>query len=134
MHRAIIDTNLWVSFLIGKTFYKLKHLLIQGVITPIFSPQLLDELTTVTQRPKLQKYFQPDKVQELLLFLNEISDIIEPHSTINLCRDPKVNFLLALAQDSKADFLVTGDQDLLILQQIGQTKILTYQDLLSIIS
>jgi putative PIN family toxin of toxin-antitoxin system len=134
MHRAIIDTNLWVSFLIGKTFYKLKHLLIQGVITPIFSPQLLDELTTVTQRPKLQKYFQPDKVQELLLFLNEISDIIEPHSTINLCRDPKDNFLLALAQDSKADFLVTGDQDLLILQQIGQTKILTYQDLLSIIS
>lgn len=81
MHRAIIDTNLWVSFLIGKTFGKLKYLLIQGVITPIFSPQLLDELTTVTQRPKLQKYFQPDKVQELLLFLNEISDIIEPHST-----------------------------------------------------
>ncbi len=44
----------------------------------------------------------------------------------------KDKYLLALAKDSQADFLITGDQDLLILQQFGITKIVTYQQFLVI--
>jgi predicted nucleic acid-binding protein len=49
-----------------------------------------------------------------------------------LCRDPKDNFLLNLAIDSKADYLVTGDDDLLILDRVENTKIIKMKDFLEI--
>lgn len=44
-------------------------------------------------------------------------------STVELSRDAKDNYLLALAMDAEADYLVTGDDDLLVLERIGKTKI-----------
>ncbi|WP_209444223.1 putative toxin-antitoxin system toxin component, PIN family [Pedobacter borealis] len=46
-------------------------------------------------------------------------------SKIEICRDAKDNFLLSLAVDGKADFLLTGDQDLLMIEKIGKTNIKT---------
>ncbi len=134
MYRVIIDTNIWISFLIGKQFTSMKELLITAIIQPIFSVQLLDELLITTQKPKLQKYFQKDKVDNLMIFLKEIGEIIESQSIVSDCRDPKDNYLLALAKDSNADFLITGDQDLLVLEVFNQTGIVTYQDFLKIIN
>lgn len=134
MYRVIIDTNIWISFLIGKQFTSMKELLITAIIQPIFSVQLLDELLITTQKPKLQKYFQKDRVDNLMIFLKEIGEIIESQSIVSDCRDPKDNYLLALAKDSNADFLITGDQDLLVLEVFNQTGIVTYQDFLKIIN
>ena len=130
--KVIIDTNFWISFLIGKQLASLKYLLIEKTLVPIFYPQLLNEINLVTKRPKLQKHFPESKVQELLELLSIIGLCIETKSKINICRDAKDNYLLALAKDSQADFLITGDQDLLILQQFGITKIVTYQQFLVI--
>lgn len=126
--KVIIDTNLWISFLIGKELIGLKSLLIDKTVQPVFSQQLFDEIRLVTQKPKLQKYFPPEKVQELLKFLTIIGLSFEIKSKVNCCRDAKDNYLLALAKDSQAYFLITGDQDLLILQQFETTKIVTYQE------
>ena len=52
-------------------------------------------------------------------------DLIEVESTVTICRDPKDNFLLELAKDGKADYLLTGDKDLLELKKFGKTKIQT---------
>ena len=101
--KVIIDTNLWISFLIGKQLSSLKSLLVEGTIQPVFSQQLLDEITLVTQRPKLQKYFLSEKVVELIVFLKAIGLCIEIRSQVSVCRDLKDNYLLALAQDSQAD-------------------------------
>jgi uncharacterized protein len=51
-------------------------------------------------------------------------------SEVSLCRDEDDNFLLALAKDSKADFLITGDKDLLVLKQFENTSILTLTEFL----
>ena len=126
--KAIIDTNLWISFLIGKQLRSLKPLLVEQTIQPILSEQLLQEIALVTQRPKLQKYFPQSKVNELIDFLKIIGLLIDIRSEVSLCRDEKDNYLLALAKDSQADFLVTGDKDLLVLQQFESTKILNYQE------
>jgi predicted nucleic acid-binding protein len=42
---------------------------------------------------------------------------------------PKITILLNLAVDSNADFLITGDQDLLELKKIANAKILTFREL-----
>ena len=126
--KVIIDTNLWISFLIRKQLKSLKSLLVEQTIQPILSEQLLQEIALVTQRPKLQKYFPQSKVNELIDFLQIIGLSIDIRSEVSLCRDEKDNYLLALAKDSQADFLVTGDKDLLVLQQFESTKIVTYQE------
>ena len=57
------------------------------------------------------------------LFVNITSEVL-------FCRDPKDNYLLALAKDSDANFLVTGDQDLLVIAKFENTEIVTYQEFL----
>ena len=132
--KVIIDTNLWISFLIGKQLKSLKPLLVEQTIQPILSEQLLQEISLVSQRPKLQKYFPQSKVNELIDFLKIIGLSIDIRSEVLLCRDEKDNYLLALAKDSQADFLITGDKDLLVLQQFELTKIVTYQQFFQEIS
>lgn len=132
--KTIIDTNLWISFLIGKQLASLKPLLTSRKVQPILTKQLIDELILVTKRPKLRKYFDTQKVQELLKFLEVIGLFVEIKSDVSICRDAKDNFLLSLAIDSQADYLITGDVDLLVIKQIGETKIVTYQQFLNLIN
>lgn len=128
--KVIIDTNLWISFLIGKELAKLKELIVDRTIQVVLCEQIIEEINLVTQRPKLQKYFPATKVQELLELLRIIGLWIEVTSEVSICRDPKDNYLLALAKDSEANFLITGDGDLLSLVNFEGTEISTYKDFL----
>ena len=56
--------------------------------------------------------------------------MINTTSEVFICRDAKDNYLLGLAKDSDANFLVTGDQDLLVIAKFENTEIVTYQELL----
>lgn len=123
--RLVIDTNLWISFLISNRLRKLDTLLLSEKLRFLFSKELLDEVNSTMAKPKLQKYFSVNALEEMLLNLERYIDIIEVKSTTNVCRDPKDNFLLALSRDGKADYLITGDKDLLELKKFGKTKIVT---------
>jgi uncharacterized protein len=111
--RVIFDTNIWISFLIGKKLASMKDHISSGNITIITSPQLIEEIRQVTGREKLKKYFPKRAVTELLELLEVIAENIDPQPKHFICRDAKDNFLLDLIDGSKADYLVTGDKDLL---------------------
>lgn len=128
--RVIIDTNLWISFLLTKDFSKFDSIIADNQITILFSEELIDEILEVTQRVKFRKYFKLDDVESFLLKIKLRSAFIDVISVINKCRDSKDNFLLSLAIDGNATHLLTGDKDLLILKKIGQTKILTITEYL----
>lgn len=128
--RVIIDTNLWISFLLTKDFSKFDSIIADNEITLIFSEELIDEILEVTQRIKFRKYFKLDDVESFLLKIKLRSAFIDVISVINKCRDSKDNFLLSLAIDGNATHLLTGDKDLLILKKFGQTKILTITEYL----
>lgn len=128
--RVVIDTNLWISFLLTKDFSKLDVMLYEQKVVLLFSNELLEEFLEVTSRPKFKKYFSPENVQHLLQQIHLYSEFIEVTSDIRLCRDEKDNFLLSLAKDGKATHLITGDKDLLELDKIGKTKIVTMADYL----
>jgi putative PIN family toxin of toxin-antitoxin system len=119
--RVILDTNLWISFLISKNYRSLDTHLLQGKVTLLFSEELLSEFLAVTQRPKFVKYFSDKDVAKLLEMMDNFGEVVEVTSELKLCRDEKDNFLLNLALDSQADFLVSGDSDLLILEQVEKT-------------
>ncbi|HSM48260.1 MAG TPA: putative toxin-antitoxin system toxin component, PIN family, partial [Draconibacterium sp.] len=103
VHRVIIDTNLWISFLITKQFLFLDQLFEFGKLQLLLSQELLDEFLEVTGRPKLKKYFETADVERLIEILIQNAEIIEVTSRVVQCRDLNDNFLLALARDGKAD-------------------------------
>jgi uncharacterized protein len=123
--RLVIDTNLWISFLISDRQRRLDSLLYLGKIRLLFSAELLDEINATVTKPKLKKYFSENAMEEMLLNLETYIELIEVKSTVKVCRDTKDNFLLALSKDGKADYLITGDKDLLDIAKFGKTEILT---------
>ena len=65
---------------------------------------------------------------KLVAFLNRKAELIKASSVVDACRDPKDNFLLALAKDGNADYLITGDLDLRTMKKFGNTKIVSLSD------
>jgi uncharacterized protein len=131
--RLIIDTNLWISFLITKDYKQLDNLLKTGRIKILFSLESLEEFLSVVNRPKFKKYFSKADIEEMYDLFDFYGETIDVTSSVDLCRDSKDNFLLSLAKDSKADYLITGDKDLLDLKKIRKTKIITITDYLKTI-
>lgn len=129
-NRIILDTNLWISFLISKDLSKLDSLLFDKKIVLIFSEELLDEFLEVTKRPKFKKYFSKTDIETIVNSIDEFAEFVTVKSKINSCRDPKDNFLLSLAKDGKANFLLTGDADLLEIGVFENTSIQTISDYL----
>ncbi len=123
--KVIFDTNVWISFLIGKRLSAIEQYISDKSITIVTTEQLLEEIRIVTSREKLRKYFPRKSVGELLHFLDIIAEKVDIKPTHFINRDPKDNFLLDLIDFSKADYLVTGDKDLLLLNPFKTAQILT---------
>jgi putative PIN family toxin of toxin-antitoxin system len=131
--RVIIDTNVLIISLIGKSTPKLADLLVERKFVLLFSDELYSELIEVVKRPKFKKLFTEENVLTLFDLLDSIKEIVAIKSKINICRDKNDNFLLNLAVDGKADFLITEDFDLLDIIKINNTKILKYKQFVALI-
>ena len=117
------------AFLIGKRLSGLKQTLIQSSVQLIFAEQNIEELKIVTSRPKFEKYFKKNDVNDLIDLIYTIGVVEEIPEEPQVCRDSKDNFLLALSEKSKADYLVTGDSDLLIIGKYKNTQIISIEQL-----
>ncbi|HML56827.1 MAG TPA: putative toxin-antitoxin system toxin component, PIN family [Ferruginibacter sp.] len=106
--RIIIDTNLWISFLITKDFTKLDEIIFSRKGILVFSQELLDEFLEVASRPKLRRFFSTSDIEEFLETIDEYASFVKVYTKVEVCRDPKDNFLLSLSVDGKADFLLTA--------------------------
>ncbi len=131
--RVVLDSNVVVSALLlsdsvpRQAFDKpLDH----GEI--IISTPVLLELAEVLARDKLNKYLtEQDRMRFLVALLKE-SELVAITEQINDCRDPNDNKFLELAVCGNADVLVTGDDDLLVLNPFRRIAIMTPRDFLSI--
>ena len=124
--RIIIDTNLWISFLIGlKSSPAVRNILTDGTVSIVMTDILRQEIMTVASRPKFARYFAPEACDRLLAFLRARSEDYPLGDVPQRCRDPKDDYLLELARVADADILVTGDKDLTDLLQFGRCQIMT---------
>lgn len=127
MHKIILDTNLWIKFLLSGGLEAIEILLEEERIEIIVSHELIKEIEDVTARPKFAKVINPHKTRAIKQFIKNYATYVTSSSNINVSRDPKDDFLLALAIDSSADFIITGDKDLLVLNPFKKTQIVSYQ-------
>ncbi len=123
--RIVIDTNIFIYFLISNKFMLIDSKIKSNKVKLLFSQELLEEFLEVVKRPKFRKYFSEKQIENLLSSINRIAELINVKSNVKLCRDSKDNFLLNLCIDGDADYLITGDEDLLVLKKVNKTKIIT---------
>lgn len=126
--RVVIDTGVWVSFLIGKILKKLGNYLKKENFVILFSDELFEELMDVLHRPKLKKYIKEEQILEIMGVIYSKADWIDIKDKTDICRDEKDNFLLDLANNGKADYLITGDEDLLVIKEFEGTKIINFRE------
>lgn len=134
--RAVVDTNLVVSALVfarGRTF-KLRTGWQAGQFDPLVSRSTATELLRVLAYPKFQ-LSEAEREELLADYLPYCTTVRMPSRlpTVPACRDPfDVPFLeLAIAGD--ADYLVTGDKDLLSLAKRFPVAIVTVETFLTLL-
>lgn len=132
--RIILDTNWYVSATINRTSRRrLFSLLTNPELTIVYSSDLIKEYEKVMARDKFKKYVRPNQIKRFIeLVLTRLVEI-EVKSIIEESRDISDNYLLGLSVDSNADYLVTGDPDLLVLGNIERTIILNMADFLIVL-
>ena len=98
---------------------------LDGRIELITSPALLAELASVLARPRLRRYLSIDEAERFVADLAGVTSLTvdppPPHPAV--CRDPADDYLVALAHSANADAVVTGDLDLLSLEEPGLSVI-----------
>ncbi|MFM7578989.1 MAG: putative toxin-antitoxin system toxin component, PIN family, partial [Microcystaceae cyanobacterium] len=97
----------------------------------LFSEATFQELQTVLNRSKFDKYVSLTIRSEFMFRLKLESELIEIIEQVNLCRDLKDNQFLEVAMNGNADYLITGDQDLLVLRPFQEIQIMTVHEFLS---
>ena len=131
--RAVVDTNIFVSALLGgRTCCAIVDLIDNDAVTLVFSNPLLKEIQTVLTDKELGNISSGD-VERLFKTLERRSLIVNPGRTLDLCRDPEDNIVLEAALEGEADFLVTGDKDLLSLRSLHKTHILSPAEFIKLI-
>ena len=130
-NRVVIDTNIWISFLIGKRLSGLHRHIDSGRIKIVAFEAQLRELAAVQNRPRIRKYIPAEQAEDCLDLFCEAALFVKPDQGPSLCRDPKDDYLLFTALAAQADYLVSGDDDLLSLRNIGSTRIISFTDFAS---
>jgi putative PIN family toxin of toxin-antitoxin system len=123
--RTVIDTNIWISFLISNLLKGFDALILSGKIAIITSEEQLNEIIEVLHRPKFRKHISEDDISEFLAILYKTAKIVKTGNEIKDCRDMKDNFILEIAMAGNASVIVTGDKDLLELNPYRGKKIVT---------
>ena len=136
--RVVLDTGILIAALI--TTDTPPALIYQAWRKKCFelvtSEWQLDEFRRVSRYPKLRKFLKPAEAGSLVNGLQHQAMVLETLPTVDLSPDPDDNPVLAMAEASQAQYLVTGDKkDLLSLGALGSTRIVTarqFVDLLRI--
>ncbi len=128
--RLVVDTNIWVTYL-----FKANNLFIRRMDrllvahTLLYSENTLQELIETLQKPKLLRFLDTQNNSAFIRLYRQTGEKIKVTSNVLECRDPKDNQFLALAMDGNADFLITGDKDLLTLGVFNRVPIVPLMSL-----
>ena len=127
--RVIIDTNVYFSaFGFGGTTDEcVEHCFLKYDIDVYLSCKILSEIgikLNSTKFKSFNKFNRSDsEIGTYLSRIEKICIVYEPTNKVDICRDPKDNMILELSSEIQADYIITGDEDLLILKSFQGASI-----------
>lgn len=131
IRRIVLDTNIMVSALLFKgKLSVIVDLWKKGRIVPILSKETFGEFKTVLEYPKFSLTEQEIRaiIEEEILPYFEIEEVVDNISGI--CMDTDDDKFIACAVSASADFIVSGDKDLLDIGRYKSVKIISASELL----
>ncbi len=121
LHKLVLDTNTIISAFFwegneAELFRKIENDKAELYITG----EILKEIEDVIKRPKFSEVMRkanltPGQIIQKIISLSHL--VIAPQLNIKVCRDEKDNKIIECAQSAKADYIVSGDKDLLVLKE-----------------
>ena len=121
--RIIIDTNLWISFLIGRKLSSLLDLLSYPEFQLVISTELIEEIHDVVSRPKLAKYYSSENVNMLMKYMKDFSLLF----SALLKHSFRFDFAKAKGQKKWTMILLYGIVAICCLPMLGLVAYLLYQ-------
>jgi putative PIN family toxin of toxin-antitoxin system len=127
--RAVIDTNIIIRSVIkptgtvGPVLGRLRS----GEFKAIYSEPILDEMLAKLALPRIRKKYRigDEDVEALLSLLALRGELVHPTRSVRACRDPDDDMFIEAALEGKAEWLVTGDRDLLALEKFEGVRFVT---------
>jgi|SRR5215211_1841950 len=133
--RVVVDTGVLLSRLIRPrgTIGDVLHSLRDGRFIAVYSTPMMVEVVDVLGRLNIQtKYhIQPDDITALINLVRLRGELVVPKQPVTACRDPKDNKFLEAALAGNTDAVVTGDDDLLVLNPFEGIDILRPSELIA---
>lgn len=118
----------------GKRLQSVASIFENADVQVYVSRELITELVIVLARPKVRTLVSNDSIEAMWALMREKCYVIEDYPvTSTPVRDPNDIYLLSMADAILADFIVTGDKDLLVLGKHNRTPILSYIDFTQIL-
>jgi uncharacterized protein len=124
MISVVLDSNIYISgFLFNGKQRKILDYAIEGKFKVFISEEIQTEIKDVLKRPKIKL-----SLKHIKIIISEIDSLCElcypTGKIINICRDSKDHIILECALESKANYIITGDDDLLSLKKYKGIKII----------
>jgi putative PIN family toxin of toxin-antitoxin system len=139
--RIVLDANVLVSYLLSQArdslVTRIVRAILAGVCVLVLPDGLFAELSrSVARRAHLADKIHPDELRSLYERLSVLGELItiDPDAVAVTVRDAKDDYILVSALVGRADYLVTGDRDLLVLIQVGQVRIVTPREFWDILA
>lgn len=132
---VVLDTNVLISALLveSSTSAQLIKYWRQGRFDLVTASEQLEELAQVTRYPKIRARLHPVLAGRLVNELRDVAIIVKKLPEVDVSEDPYDNYLLALADAGRVDYLVTGDKaHLLGLKRYGGARIVTVRQFTSL--
>ena len=132
-NRVVIDTNVFISAIIGQFGYPYKiinEIVFTGEIVMCLSPQLLKEYEEVSGRERFANKFPgfPERAKKLIKALKNIAIMVEPNEVITIISDEPDNRVLEVAVAANAQAIVTGNTSDFSFEEFRGIKIKSPKD------
>lgn len=125
--RVVIDTNVLISGVFFGGFpRKILSSVVSQTITACATAEIINEYEEIVQEMLDRKQGHINRT--ILTPLIKTMEIIEPITHVEICRDPDDNKFLECAKDSHALYIVSGDKDLLVIEEYENIQIVTAKE------
>ena len=126
--KAVFDTNVLIAAFVAEGLCaSLLRRARRGDFLLYLSPFIISEFENVLS--KKIKADKPEIRDAIKILMETVYENVETGEEVKgVCRDKDDDNILSCAKVSRADYLVTGDRDFLILKKFGRTRIITPRD------
>lgn len=123
--RVVIDTNVYISYLINNKTFDLLSFFINNDITIYSSDEIWAEFFSVIKKKYIKERIPPAFYKDKTIY-KDATEVIIIDKTFNKAADPDDNFLFDTAFQSKSYYLITEERALLNMKHVGRIQIVNF--------